>query len=314
MGFFDLNGAIGRKFGSIGLSLENPSMQLRMQISDQMHITYAADKADGLVEKTKSILAQLRAAWGITQNISLDFEQTLPQHAGLGSGTQLALSVGTAMCRLFDLPYSTAEIALATNRGGRSGIGIAAFDTGGLLIDGGRSQTVNKTSIPPLLARYAFPDDWAILLISEASHTGVHGKAEQSAFKELPTFPQEDAAMLCHEVLMKAMPAVVEHDLQAFGETVQKLQSVTGDHFAPVQGGRYASQQVSKVLAYLAESGNACYGQSSWGPTGFAVFSSMKQAKQQLDILQQTFAELPVSYLLTKADNRGARITVETSV
>ncbi len=310
MGFFDLNGVIGRKFGSIGLSLSKPALVMQLSQAEAKTIDVPSGDRE-IKQKLELLCKQLQQHWGLTSPLSIQLSAALPRHAGLGSGTQLALTLGTALARLYDLPVTTAEIALATGRGGRSGIGIAAFDQGGVLIDGGQRQTAKEASVPPLLARYDFPEAWRILLIEDQSYSGVHGNVESSAFKTLPTFSNDLSAKLSHEVLMKAMPALVEQDLQAFGESVQVLQAVTGDHFAPIQGGRFASPNVTQVLDTLAQEGVACFGQSSWGPTGFAIFANEALAQQYLTLAKEKHADLPLCWHLTMANNAGADVRVE---
>lgn len=311
MGFFDLHGGLGRKFGSIGLSLATPCIELSAIFCDKLHVTGAALAID----KVSIIAQQLITKLNINGSVSLDIKQHIPEHAGLGSGTQSALAVGTVISRLYNLDLSTAQIAELTGRGGRSGIGIAAFDHGGLLIDGGRvselsasHSTLTSSKVPPLLARYDFPDDWRILLILDASQPGIHGEVEREAFNKLPEFPENLAAHLCRYVLMQAMPALVEHDLTAFGFAIQELQSHVGDYFAPAQGGRYASLKVGAVLQYLQNMGVACFGQSSWGPTGFAVFENEVEAENHLQQLRMTFLDSNLTWQICRARNSGAEL------
>lgn len=311
MGFFDLHGGLGRKFGGIGLSLATPSIELSARFSDKLHVTGAASAID----KVSTIAQQLITKLNINGSVSLDIKQHVPEHAGLGSGTQSALAIGTVISQLYNLDLSTAQIAELTGRGGRSGIGIAAFDHGGLLIDGGRASglsaspsTLTSSKVPPLLARYDFPEDWRILLILDASQPGIHGEVEREAFNKLPEFPENLAAHLCRYVLMQAMPALVEHDLMAFGFAIQELQSHVGDYFAPAQGGRYASLQVGAVLQYLQSMGVACFGQSSWGPTGFAVFENEVEAEKHLQQLRMTFLDSNLTWKICRARNSGAEL------
>jgi beta-RFAP synthase len=312
MGFFDLHGGLGRKFGGIGLSLSAPKQVITAKLSDTLQISGASrSRASLIAEQCISIL-------NLKGSVSLNIEQHIPEHAGLGSGTQLALAIGSAINQLYHLNLSTAQIAELTGRGGRSGIGIAAFDYGGLLIDGGRlsgqtsskkTVTANKAAnIPPLLARYDFPENWRILLIMDANQSGIHGEAEREAFNQLPMFSENLAAYLCRYVLMQAMPALVEHDLTAFGGAIQALQSHVGDYFSPAQGGRYASKQIGAVLQHLDEMGVACYGQSSWGPTGFAVFESDELAHKYMLELKMTFTAPNLTWQICSANNKGSTV------
>ncbi|NIQ97303.1 MAG: GHMP kinase, partial [Desulfuromonadales bacterium] len=64
-------------------------------------------------------------------------EEAIPEHVGLGSGTQLGLAVAAAMTRLHGLELDSSELLRRLDRGLRSGIGIGAFRMGGVLLDGG---------------------------------------------------------------------------------------------------------------------------------------------------------------------------------
>ncbi len=309
MGFFDLHGGLGRKYGGIGLSLSEPVQTLTVSMADSWHAGHESNA------RALAIAQQLMAKLNLKGALKLELEQGLPEHAGLGSGTQLALSVGAAISHLFQLNLSTKEVAVLGTRGARSGIGIAAFDHGGLLIDGGRQlESGNKSgaasSPPPLLARYAFPDAWRILLVLDNSQAGVHGEHELAAFDQLPPFPENLAAQLCRQVLMQAMPALLEQDLNAFGQAIQVLQASVGDYFAPAQGGRYASAEVAAVLQHLAAQGVSCVGQSSWGPTGFAVFADAASAEAHLAQLKTKFAQSGLSWRICSGYNRGAQLSL----
>lgn len=308
MGFFDLHGGLGRKFGGIGLSLSAPSQVLTARKSDTLQVTGKSSS------RALAIAQPLLELFNITRAVEIEMTESIPEHAGLGSGTQLGLAIGTAINLLYELNLTTNQIAQLTGRGGRSGIGIAAFDYGGLLIDGGRSAKITTSSkgdlnVPPLLARYSFPEEWRVLLIIDESQSGIHGEQELLAFKRLPMFPENLAAHLCRYVLMQAMPAMVEQDLKAFGEAIQALQSHVGDYFAPAQGGRYASLKVAEVLKHLEHLGVACFGQSSWGPTGFAVFENDNQAEACLQGLKLTFKNNSLKWVICRGRNAGAEVT-----
>ena len=321
MGFFDLNGSLGRKFGSIGLSLETPNLILTAGKSQTLQVTGISNA------QTFNVAQAFIEKLNIQSSVNLHISEQIPQHAGLGSGTQFALAVGAVLSRLYHLNLTTRNIASLMGRGSRSGIGIAAFDQGGVLIDGGRKDAAGSSgpnlpelnnekfkhssqlTPPPLLARYNFPEQWHILLILDNAKAGIHGEQEAMAFKKLPVFSESLAAHLCRHLIMQAMPALLEEDLAAFGNSIQELQAHTGDYFAPIQGGRYASKNVGQVLQYLKTSGAACFGQSSWGATGFAVFESQKQAENFLQKLKLIFTDPSLAWLICTARNHGAEIT-----
>jgi beta-ribofuranosylaminobenzene 5'-phosphate synthase len=298
MGFFDLNGGLGRSFGSIGVSLDRPLTELSAWCSDGFSaVGPGAKRAIKVAEKQAKALK-------LQGGMHMRLAQAIPEHAGLGSGTQMSLAVGLAMNKLYRLGLVMEDVALLTERGARSGIGLGTFAAGGVVIDGGRGA---QTVIPPVIARADFPEAWRILLIFDHAESGVHGAEEIEAFRSLPEFPADSAAMLCRHVLMQALPALAEHDLETFGAAIRELQERTGDHFAPAQGGRYASPLVTKVLQWLNDHGVACFGQSSWGPTGFAVFANEPEAKDFQQKLEVQFShQATLEFMLCKGRNEGA--------
>lgn len=297
MGFFDLHGGLGRRFGSIGVSLDQPATQLHAWRADTFTVEgVSSDRALRLAKR-------MAAALNLQGGMHMQFAEVIPEHAGLGSGTQMALVVGMAMNKLYNLGLVLQDVAVMTDRGARSGIGLGTFAAGGVVIDGGRGS---NTLVPPVIARADFPEQWRIVLIFDTADQGVHGEQEVNAFKQLPEFPAQDAALLCRHVLMQALPALAEHDLDTFGAAIRELQEKTGDYFAPVQGGRYASPRVSQVLAFLASQHVSCLGQSSWGPTGFAVFADEATAVAYINTLRARFAaEKNLIFQLCKGLNRG---------
>ena len=300
MGFVDLHGGEGRRYGSLGLALEGPFTRLRLS----RNCGVAAEGPDaGRAARYATSLAE---RFDLRDGVRIDVEEAIPPHAGLGSGTQLALAVGAGMVKLFALDVRTVEIASALDRGTRSGLGIGLFDQGGFVVDGG---SAGDGVPPPVIARQPFPPEWRLLLVFDRGRQGPHGEAEIKKFAALLDFPEADAAELCRLVLMCALPGVVQADLDTFGDAVGRIQARVGDHFADVQGGRYASPGVSRVLEWLGSRGLKAVGQSSWGPTGFAVCPSDATAKQLKAEARARFGrEFGLDFAVTCARNHGAEV------
>ena len=299
MGFFDLNGSLGRKYGSLGLTLDG--LSTRVVVSRGGATSVFGPES----ERALSYLSRLREVIDLPVDIRVSVHTAIPSHAGLGSGTQLALALGTAASRLAGSELSPREIAHLLDRGARSGIGVAAFEHGGFVIDGGRGS---NDAPPPLIARLVFPPAWRILLLLDQTSVGLHGQAEISAFADLPPFPEAQSERLCRELLMRGLPALAEADLASFGKAITDLQNAIGDYFAPAQGGRYTSPRVAAALERLSAGGVACIGQSSWGPTGFAILASDSDAQLWRTILAGEFPSLDL--MVCNARNRGGETTI----
>ncbi|MDE2456135.1 MAG: beta-ribofuranosylaminobenzene 5'-phosphate synthase, partial [Burkholderiales bacterium] len=135
LGFLDPSATLGRRFGSLGLVIEGFETELELGPAAADEDLLVADGAAGALEldRVAAHLHRLRERFARPQPLMLRLRRVLPAHAGLGSGTQLALALGSAFARWHGIEASSAQIAACLGRGRRSGIGIAGFDHGGLL-------------------------------------------------------------------------------------------------------------------------------------------------------------------------------------
>jgi beta-ribofuranosylaminobenzene 5'-phosphate synthase len=299
-GFLDLHGGLGRRFGSIGLAIDEPSLALTARRAAQLAVEGPeADRVRGYAEAAAAHLG--RAA-----NLAIAVKRVIPAHAGFGSGTQLALAVAAAMARLTGEPFAADTFAASLDRGNRSGVGLRAFTEGGLIVDGGRGPDGGP---PPVIARLPYPEAWRVVLILDSSMAGVHGTREVEAFRDLPRFPEAQAAEICRITLMQVLPAAALAEPKGFGAGITRIQALIGDHFAPHQGGRYASTAVAEALANVAAQGVPGYGQSSWGPTGFALVPSEPEARALVANLDRGG---PLRFIIARGRNSGASVTGPT--
>lgn len=302
LGFIDISGTSGRRFGSIGVAIEKVATRvvLRPAVTPGARGPSAA--------RARVILERLGAALDLPGSAAAVIESAIPEHIGLGSGTQMALALGTALLRLYGREAPMADLVQVLSRGVRSGIGLATFERGGLIVDGGHGP---NTLIPPVIARLPLPDSWRFILVFDRRGQGLHGKQEIEAFRDLPPFPAQEAARLSHLTLMQALPAVAEADLPRFGAAITEIQRAVGDYFAPAQGGRFASPDVAAALAWFGERGAVGIGQSSWGPTGFCLVESEDRAAELVAAAKVRHASPHIEFLVTAARNRGAEVAIE---
>ncbi|MDD1644612.1 MAG: GHMP kinase, partial [Methylococcaceae bacterium] len=82
MGFIDLSGSLGRHFGSIGVALNEHATRLSVTRAEQRTITGpSAQRAD-------KCLTMLCRALNVSDKLAITIEAAIPEHVGLGSGTQ----------------------------------------------------------------------------------------------------------------------------------------------------------------------------------------------------------------------------------
>jgi beta-RFAP synthase len=299
-GFLDPSGRSARPFGSFGLSLDRP--RTRIVLSEAERFTASGPER----ERAEDYLRKIAASCNGEADYDLRIEEAIPPHAGLGSGTQLALAVGSAFAALEGLRPAPREIAARLGRGARSGIGIATFAQGGAVLDGGP----RTGALPELVSRVPFPADWRVLLILDDGAKGLAGASESAAFDTLPDFSAQDAETLTRRIAQGALPALVSGDFATFCQEVGFMQASMGAYFAPAQGGAYASTRVADALAFVRSEGIVGLGQSSWGPTGFAFVASQREGEDLLGRLQAQISDRALRFALAQGRNEGAKIEI----
>lgn len=265
MGLVDLNGGLGRVDGGVGLALEDPHVELRAESSEKLEAH--GPMGDRALRAASAVVDSIRG-----DPVALEVREAFPQHVGLGSGTQVALAAGTAAAHLNGETLSTRDVAEITGRGGTSGIGVASFEGGGMVLDGGHALSDKEGFLPssespapppPVLSRLDFPDWEVTVFIPEGE--GAHGAEEVEVFERECPLPEGEVGEVARIVLMKLLPSVAEGDFRGFREAVRLLQG-TGFKRREVE----MNPRSKELLDELYGRGCAA-GMSSFGPAVYAV-------------------------------------------
>tara|TARA_B100001013_G_C24615005_1_gene444802 strand:- start:469 stop:1413 length:945 start_codon:yes stop_codon:yes gene_type:complete len=296
-GFLDLGGNTQNALGAIGVAINKFNTIVNIKKNHELAITgNVSNKALNFVK----IFCKKNK---IKSNYLINIEKTIPEHIGLGSGTQLALSIGTAISKLNNLSLSTSEIGKILDRGKRSKIGIKSFSNGGFLIDLGI-----KNKFFPNFKQLKFPNEWKILLIQN-NNKGLYGAKEQQAFKMLQ---KSNKISLHHLALMQIYPALLKRNFKDFSKSITKIQNSMGKYFCSMQGGKYSNNIISKIINFIKKEKILGYGQTSWGPTGFAFLPNPQKAKKIKHKLEKKFSNCnDLQFIICSGKNIGATIKIK---
>jgi beta-ribofuranosylaminobenzene 5'-phosphate synthase len=311
----DMHGGLRRVDGGIGITLDEPGILLEVQQSPYVRVTgcdtATQERVSGIASE---VLRQIHAGAGA----SITVRSLYPVHTGLGSGSQLALATARACCELYGKNVPVTELARLAGRGGTSGIGTAAFEYGGFIVDGGHrfgpggdktdfrpSSASRGVRPPPVIARHDFPAEWKILLATPDLPAGASGAMEADIFRLHCPVPLGEVQALCHEVLMRMLPGIAGRDLDLFGSSINAVQHLG---FKRVELG-LQPPQVSGILDVLRGAGAAGAGLSSFGPTVYAIGDTGMHAIEQA---AQSFMKESGggTTLITTARNSGAVVRV----
>ncbi|MEF8806498.1 beta-ribofuranosylaminobenzene 5'-phosphate synthase family protein [Natronomonas sp.] len=308
-GFQNLSLAHERLYGGVGATLDEPRVVLEADPAG------AVASEDDLVAEYAERACELLDVDGANVRV----EETLPRHVGLGSGTQLALATLAVVAAAHDMEPNVRERAPELGRGGRSGVGVAAFEAGGFIVDSGH-PTERFTTAPPdrgewavpaVVARHGLPDSWRFVLVLPEAEPGRSGETEDESMRAVvenadPSVADDIATLLVRRLL----PAVAEGRLEAFGDAVGALGRLNGAWYADEQGGVYRPPAGRLIDALADQPSVRGVGQSSWGPAVYGVTdASLADAARSAAEAALSDAGVDGDVRVVAPRNEGARVT-----
>jgi beta-ribofuranosylaminobenzene 5'-phosphate synthase len=307
-GFCNLSLARERLYGGVGFALDEPRVTVTAEPAaavdcEESQFAEYADRACSLL--------------GVP-GASLSVVERLPRHVGLGSGTQSALATYAAVARAHGLDPRPREHAPALGRGGRSGVGVAAFESGGFVVDAGHPTERFTTDppadgewrVPAVSARHDLPDSWRVVLALPDTDPGRHGESEDESMRAVVdradgSLAEELASLLVGRLL----PAAAEGRLDAFGDALAAFGRLNGAWYADVQGGVYRPPAGRLVETLADDPAVAGAGQTSWGPAVWALTDAERVGDARAAAEDALAALDPDGrVLVTRPTNAGATV------
>jgi beta-ribofuranosylaminobenzene 5'-phosphate synthase len=308
VGFCNLSLAHERLYGGVGVALEEPRVALEAAPSDGVSCS------DQFVARCARSACEVLDVPGADVTV----ESTLPRHVGLGSGTQVALATLAGVAAAHDRSPAVRERAPAMGRGGRSGVGVAAFEAGGFVVDAGHPTERFTTdppepgewTVPAVAARHDLPSSWRFLLVVPDADSGRRGDDETESMRAVvenaaPSVADELSTLL----LRRLLPAAAEGRLERFGDAVGSFGRLNGAWYADEQGGVYRPPAGRVIDALADRSAIRGVGQSSWGPTVYGVTDAAR-ADRARTAAEDALATAGVSGTVrtVRPRNEGARV------
>ncbi|MFP4625008.1 MAG: beta-ribofuranosylaminobenzene 5'-phosphate synthase family protein [Natronomonas sp.] len=308
VGFQNLSLSHERLYGGVGVAIEDPRIEL------------TAAPADAVTCDDETVAAFARSVCDLidVDGIDIEVESTLPRHVGLGSGTQLALSTLAAIGEAYGIEPRIRDRAPWLGRGGRSGVGVATFESGGFVVDAGHPTERFTTEppatgdwdVPAVISRCPVPEEWRFLVVTPDAPKGRSGRLEdrsvRSVVESADPMVADDLAIL---LLRRLLPALATGRLEPFGDAVSEFGRLNGVWYADEQGGVYRPP-AGKILDALADvSAITGLGQSSWGPTVYGIIDVDRAGEARrgaADVLDA--AGLEAMIRIVEPRNEGATV------
>ncbi len=297
-----------RQFGGVGVMVNQPGIALQAKTSQSLRIT------GGFEDRIHDAAMRWAKSTNHEGELTCEFDvkQAPRLHAGLGVGTQLALAVATALNGLFDRECESPEhLARSVGRGLRSAVGTHGFAAGGLIAEQGK---LPNESISSLIEHVALPPVWRFVLTTPMEQVGLHGEHEQSAFADLPPVPSTTTQELTAIMNDRIVPSAKAGDFAGFSDAVYDFGFIAGSCFESIQGSAYNGAALTKLVERLRAHGVRGVGQSSWGPTIFAISHSTEPMWEPVEDMRFEAWCSNSETVIATPNNVGATVTNEPAV
>jgi beta-ribofuranosylaminobenzene 5'-phosphate synthase len=318
-GMFSFGHPDQRQFGGVGMMIDPPAVDVEIKPAARFQVHGAlADRAQRFAESAA-------AAWQLPSLPRCQIAVQAPSdHVGLGVGTQLGLAIAAGLrhwLQLTELPIEA--LAASVGRARRSAVGTYGFQQGGLIIDAGSVGWAPATTAPRQAAtqamvgdahptrlrrRLQIPGEWRFVLVRPENQRGLAGAMETDAFVRLPPVPEHVTRELWQITDEEMLPAAQRAECHAFGDAVYRFGRLAGECFAAVQGGPFASAEIDRLVDAIRGRGVPGVGQSSWGPTVFAICCSQVEADALSEWLRELLAPAKHEITISNPNNDGAVI------
>lgn len=292
-----LSFADDRKYGGCGVMVDEPGVTISFEPASEFNASGSHAQRVTEFASRWAEFHQRRELPAVRVYVS----NAPPQHVGLGVGTQLALAVAAGLNATSDISAtSPLDLSQSVGRGLRSAVGVYGFHGGGFIVERGKKS---GEPLSPLDCQIALPDDWRLVLVRPNLPPGASGVYEQQAFANMK-IPSQSHLKALEDVLRNQLtPAAVQGDATAFGEAVTQYGKLSGRMFAEIQGGDYNGPVLTDWVSRLLNAGALGAGQSSWGPTLFALAADSLSAES---LVNRLGADDQTHVVVSKICNTGA--------
>ena len=291
-GFLNLKSSESYSYGGMGLSIDKHPTILTVSKATK----FESNLKKTLSDKIFNFLCENK----LSKKIRVDCVERPQKHIGLGSGTQLILSIEEALSKF----YKFKENENIFKRNYRSGVGINSYMNGGFIVDSPKNNLLANE----IIFKTSFPKEWNIILLFDSAAKGLHGSPENKFFSIDTT--RSLRKKLSDLTLNEIIPSIIYKDFDIFARSLTRFQDLNSLFYSSVQKSSYLSHDIAKVIKKVSMNFNVAAGQSSWGPTSYMLIESKNIRNGIISILDDTISMYNnLSYEIVSAKNNGRKIS-----
>lgn len=273
----DMAGASNRMYGGFGISIKAFPITVEAILGNDLTI-----ETSGFIEECtkQKVLQAITNAQNRTLNTNckLKIHSESKQHIGLGSSTQIILTVLDAMSTLNHWNVSSLDIIDISGRGRTSMIGFSTHYYGGFCIDAGQKYNPSAIYLPShsprercpslFIGNWDFPSNWFISLIGVESPIAMDATKEDEFMRSNTPMEIQSGLEAIADLYHGILPAIVSQDYLSFAISLQHIQSVG---WKAIELGLQSSSTLNALNQLWKQ--NFVAGLSSFGPIVAVVHS-----------------------------------------
>ncbi|WP_448577206.1 beta-ribofuranosylaminobenzene 5'-phosphate synthase family protein [Thermosphaera sp.] len=279
-----------RLYLGAGLAVNRPRVEI--VVRKNRELSFRGPRSEEVWMKLRPLIEK----YGLRKG-EVEIRKTIPKHVGLGSTTQLLLSVAKGLLTVNNIFFDIEEVSSILGIGRVSGVGKYAFQYGGFIVDSG----VKGKDSTKLYLRLRFPENWRFIVVIPEGR-GLSEEEENRVFAADEDIPESLIHEASYHLFVEIIPSLIEEDIEGFSTGLEKLQLIVGKMFSRYQGGVFSknSQIIVDVLKKLGVKG---VGQSSWGPAVYGVIPPGENAEE---VKTRVSRIVNGDVLIVNPDNQGA--------
>ena len=291
-GFLNLKSSNSYSYGGMGLSIDKHPTILTVSKASK----FESNLNKAIRDKIYHFLCDNK----LSKKIRVDCIESPQKHIGLGSGTQLILSIEEAISKFYRFNQNINFF----KRSYRSGVGINSYKNGGFIVDSPKNNLLTNE----IIFKTNFPKEWKIILLFDSKARGLHGSSESRFFSSDTTISLRKK--LSDLTLNEIIPSIIYKDFDIFARSLTKFQDLNSLFYSSIQKSNYLSHDIAKVIKKVSMNFNVAAGQSSWGPTSYMLIESKNIHNGIISILDNTISMYNnLSYEIVSAKNSGRKLS-----
>ena len=228
----DMSAVSARMYGGCGISIKAPGVVAVASPSKQFNLVTSGQISSRKKQLILSAVERARCL-GYCINCQIQVNSDIQPHVGLGSSSQVIISVLDAISAINGWSAMPEDIIRISGRGRTSLIGASTHYYGGFCIDAGQQYRTDALFLPSntpedrppslYVGRWNFPKEWVVVLLGTSSGLVISAEDERDFMANNTPLDREEGFQAIAALYHGILPAVISSDYDAFAQGLRQI-------------------------------------------------------------------------------------------